>query len=94
VLHCVYKLLYIKPRKTSISLLLDKISKIWLVTFLALIWEIYTENLGQLPLKLREEFEVTDRPIDSLADKILGEYQVSPYAFLPYADLPYIKFAI
>jgi len=44
-----------------ISKLLWKISKVWLVTFLALIRKIYIQNFNSLASKLREEFGVTRR---------------------------------
>jgi len=44
-----------------ISQLLDKISNIHIVTFLILIRGVFMQNFSSLALKLREEFEVTDR---------------------------------
>jgi len=47
-------------RKTLISQLLDKNSKIW-PAFLPINWGVYLQNFSSLSSKLREEFEMTDR---------------------------------
>jgi len=46
---------------TPINQPADKISKIRLETFLALIWGVFMQNFSTLAFKLREEFKVTDR---------------------------------
>jgi len=50
--------------KTSISQPANKISKIWLLTFPALVQFVYVQNFSPLASKLGEEFEVTDRQMD------------------------------
>jgi len=50
-----------EPRKNPISQLPDKISKYPLVTFLVLILRVYVQNFSAIGLKLREEFELSDR---------------------------------
>jgi len=49
----------------------DKISKIWLVAFLAEIQAVCIQNFSSLALKLRKDFEVTDGHIPSHADDML-----------------------
>jgi len=46
--------------KTLISQFLDKISKIWFVTFLARVPAIFKQKISPLASKLREPFKVTD----------------------------------
>jgi len=48
--------LFILIRKTLISQLLDKITKICSVTFFARVQAIFTEKISPLALKLREPF--------------------------------------
>jgi len=49
------------PRNPCLSLTPDKISKIWLATFLALMLGVPKKNFLSLALKLSEKFEVMDR---------------------------------
>jgi len=48
-------------RKTLISQLLNKISKIWLRAFLARVKAVFMQNFSPLTIKFRELFEVADK---------------------------------